>query len=201
MSRVFLNVSYKEREEAKILGAKWDTTAKMWYVPEGMDATPFEKWNALTKKRAAIEALEVSEKFFKTAPSYDFGRPLDTIIKRVCYDVLIQQLTTRNGAPGLPLTLTCNSTGLAKVLSISPSETVPGAIYVKTENGQFTLYFHYLTMRARLEHAKSDKSSEMLYQVDLLRTLNQKVPTAEDGFKVFAKDDTDSSVELLFSWH
>lgn len=39
-----LNVPFKEKDEAKALGARWNPDAKHWYVPEGVDAAPFEKW-------------------------------------------------------------------------------------------------------------------------------------------------------------
>jgi exodeoxyribonuclease VII large subunit len=32
----------------KSLGAKWDVTAKKWYVPEGIDLAPFKNWLANT---------------------------------------------------------------------------------------------------------------------------------------------------------
>jgi len=33
-TKVYLNVAYAEKEEAKALGAKWDPTKKKWYAPE-----------------------------------------------------------------------------------------------------------------------------------------------------------------------
>jgi Domain of unknown function (DUF5710) len=43
-SNIPLNVPFKEKDEAKSLGARWNPDAKHWYIPEGVDATPFEKW-------------------------------------------------------------------------------------------------------------------------------------------------------------
>jgi hypothetical protein len=40
----FLNVRYEEKEEAKRLGARWDSIAKQWYVPDGIAIEPFSKW-------------------------------------------------------------------------------------------------------------------------------------------------------------
>lgn len=42
--RIYLNVPYKEKDAASDLGAKWDRREKSWYVPEGKDVNPFEKW-------------------------------------------------------------------------------------------------------------------------------------------------------------
>lgn len=39
-----LKVPFKEKDEAKSLGARWNPEGKHWYVPEGVDAAPFEKW-------------------------------------------------------------------------------------------------------------------------------------------------------------
>ena len=49
---VLLNVSFEEKEEAKKLGARWNRTVEnpvthksgCWYVPDGKDVTPFQKW-------------------------------------------------------------------------------------------------------------------------------------------------------------
>jgi len=32
-SRVYLNVKYEDKDEAKLMGAKWDTEKKKWYAP------------------------------------------------------------------------------------------------------------------------------------------------------------------------
>ncbi len=43
-SNIALKVPFKEKDEAKSLGARWNPEGKHWYVPEGIDAAPFEKW-------------------------------------------------------------------------------------------------------------------------------------------------------------
>ena len=40
----YITVPYKEKEEAKAKGAKWDTEQKSWYVPKGVDLNLFKKW-------------------------------------------------------------------------------------------------------------------------------------------------------------
>ena len=42
--KVYLNCPYDEKDDAKALGAWWDAAKKKWYVPAGMDETPFEQW-------------------------------------------------------------------------------------------------------------------------------------------------------------
>lgn len=44
MSRVNLNVPFTQKDQAKELGARWDFANKVWYVPSGMDLTPFTSW-------------------------------------------------------------------------------------------------------------------------------------------------------------
>jgi hypothetical protein len=39
-----LKVPFSEKDQAKALGAKWNAELKQWYVPQGLDAKPFEKW-------------------------------------------------------------------------------------------------------------------------------------------------------------
>lgn len=40
-----INVPYKERNEAKALGAKWDRTEQTWFVPKGVSLDKFAKWS------------------------------------------------------------------------------------------------------------------------------------------------------------
>lgn len=40
----FLVVPFAQKDEAKALGAKWDATARKWYVPEGKDKEVFKRW-------------------------------------------------------------------------------------------------------------------------------------------------------------
>ncbi|WP_114109811.1 zincin-like metallopeptidase domain-containing protein [Thalassospira xiamenensis] len=42
--RIYLNVPYSEKSDAKGLGARWDRHNKVWFVHEGTDMKPFAKW-------------------------------------------------------------------------------------------------------------------------------------------------------------
>ena len=44
MARVDLNVPFAEKDQAKSLGARWDSQAKVWYVPSGVNAELFSCW-------------------------------------------------------------------------------------------------------------------------------------------------------------
>lgn len=43
-SKLYLNVPYAEKDEAKALGARWDAAKKKWYAPPGAEADRFERW-------------------------------------------------------------------------------------------------------------------------------------------------------------
>ena len=40
----YLNVPFRERNEAKSKGARWDSEARKWFVPIGRDLEPFTSW-------------------------------------------------------------------------------------------------------------------------------------------------------------
>ncbi|MCC4631527.1 DUF5710 domain-containing protein [Xanthomonas citri] len=44
MSRTDLQVPFQEKDEVKRLGARWDGINKVWYVPDGVDTAPFQRW-------------------------------------------------------------------------------------------------------------------------------------------------------------
>ncbi len=43
-AKTFIDVPFKQKEEAKALGAQWDRQEQSWYVPVNVDAAPFGKW-------------------------------------------------------------------------------------------------------------------------------------------------------------
>lgn len=53
MSNTFLDVPFKEKDEAKALGARWDAGAKKWYAPAGMDLASFSAWLPAGSKLAS----------------------------------------------------------------------------------------------------------------------------------------------------
>jgi hypothetical protein len=42
--RIDLNVPFGEKDQAKMLGAKWDPARRVWYVREGTNLDPFKRW-------------------------------------------------------------------------------------------------------------------------------------------------------------
>ena len=53
MTRINLTTAYAEKDQAKVLGAKWDATRKIWYIVDIEDLTPFMRWIPLP--RAALK--------------------------------------------------------------------------------------------------------------------------------------------------
>src|SRR5690606_41097948 len=39
-----LSAPYADKDVVKALGAQWDRTRRVWYVPEGLDLEPFRPW-------------------------------------------------------------------------------------------------------------------------------------------------------------
>ncbi|EOV4287847.1 zincin-like metallopeptidase domain-containing protein [Escherichia coli] len=58
--RHYINVPYKEKDEAKSLGARWDRQQQSWYMPPGVDTAPFAKW-AQGAATAAVEPRSTQE--------------------------------------------------------------------------------------------------------------------------------------------
>jgi hypothetical protein len=42
--RIDLNVGFEDKDEVKLLGARWDDQDRKWYVPKGARLAPFSKW-------------------------------------------------------------------------------------------------------------------------------------------------------------
>lgn len=52
----FLKVPYAEKDQAKALGARWNSDRKSWYVPDGQPTAPFEQWLAGAQDSAPAPA-------------------------------------------------------------------------------------------------------------------------------------------------
>ena len=53
MANTLLDVPFKEKDEAKSLGAKWDAGAKKWYAPDGANLALFSAWLPVGSKVSA----------------------------------------------------------------------------------------------------------------------------------------------------
>lgn len=52
----YLEVQFKEKDQAKALGARWDGPSKKWYVPDGLDLAPFKAWLPASARSTAPAA-------------------------------------------------------------------------------------------------------------------------------------------------
>ena len=68
--KTFLNVPYREKEEAKALGAKWDRQEQAWFVPPGVDVVPFAKW-ANTMEATSQASTTKNERQYLAVPFAD----------------------------------------------------------------------------------------------------------------------------------
>lgn len=50
----YLEVQYRDKDEAKALGAKWDGAAKKWFVPDGLDLALFNAWLPASSRQAPV---------------------------------------------------------------------------------------------------------------------------------------------------
>ncbi len=48
VEKIYLQVPFKEKDQVKALGAKWDKQISHWCVPKGTDLTPFNQWPVTT---------------------------------------------------------------------------------------------------------------------------------------------------------
>jgi hypothetical protein len=44
VAQLFLTVPFSEKDQAKALGARWDSGSRSWYVPDGLPSAPFAPW-------------------------------------------------------------------------------------------------------------------------------------------------------------
>ena len=50
-SKIYLNVPFAQKDEAKALGARWDAIQKKWFVTPDKDIALFAKWQAASAPR------------------------------------------------------------------------------------------------------------------------------------------------------
>lgn len=43
-NKTYISVPFRDKEEAKALGAKWDRQESSWYIPSNLDKSSFSKW-------------------------------------------------------------------------------------------------------------------------------------------------------------
>jgi phage/plasmid primase-like uncharacterized protein len=99
--KIYLNVPFADKEEAKLLGAKWDTEVKSWFVPGDLDLEIFAKWEMKNKAKDPDKSnIDPTQEFKELLISKGFqldGDPvLDGNIHRVA--LVGAKIGTKDGA-------------------------------------------------------------------------------------------------------
>ena len=70
VKRVYLNVPYREKEQAKQLGASWDRQCKQWYIPSGHNVDTFAAWlpNPRQSQPRTNVGIQDSTRVYLTVP-------------------------------------------------------------------------------------------------------------------------------------
>jgi len=95
-TKTFLRVPYREKNNAKAAGAKWDGTAKLWYAPEGASLTALATW--LPEKEAVVFAAAPS-----LSPVEEFAQTLQQtglIVDEPLMDGQIHRVPVLTGKAG-----------------------------------------------------------------------------------------------------
>lgn len=80
---LWLHVPYKEKDQAKALGARWDATEGKWYVPEGSDPSVFQRWRSHQSVGRGGEALDAPKNTDnKPQALVDFLQTIENAIRR-----------------------------------------------------------------------------------------------------------------------
>ena len=69
---IFLNCPFNEKDKCKALGGKWDAERKKWYVPDGIDASSFQKWIESDKKEEILAHNKIKKVIELSPSSLDF---------------------------------------------------------------------------------------------------------------------------------
>lgn len=81
MTAIFLNVPFSAKDEAKAFGARWDAAKKMWYVLEGTELAPFERWLTV-KPKPAVAIDDAGEKTPAGQSLTSYLRSIGAVIAR-----------------------------------------------------------------------------------------------------------------------
>ena len=68
MNPTYLDVPFKDKDQAKALGARWDVAAKKWYVPDGREVSLFNAWLPSDLKQGRLSPAPPSERTLATTP-------------------------------------------------------------------------------------------------------------------------------------
>jgi len=67
----YINVPFREKNDAKALGARWDRQKQSWYVPRNLDLAPFAKWTQGAPNGSTADPVasqDVQERLYLAVP-------------------------------------------------------------------------------------------------------------------------------------
>jgi exodeoxyribonuclease VII large subunit len=82
VANTYLRVSFKDKDAAKALGAKWDGEQRQWYVPEGRDLMPFAVWLPAESSNPLASANPVASTPVAFTPTVSSSASLALIAKK-----------------------------------------------------------------------------------------------------------------------
>lgn len=105
-----LNVAFKDKDSAKALGARWDSTRRTWFVPAGLDLAPFVAWLPQGASTASSTAETIARPVVNTAVEHAakgitlsalLGKIKSAVegafVSQVWVQAEISEINTRNG--------------------------------------------------------------------------------------------------------
>lgn len=60
-ARLHINVPFKDKDDAKALGAKWDRQEQSWYIPADVESAPFAKWSVVNDSTVNDQSEALTE--------------------------------------------------------------------------------------------------------------------------------------------
>ena len=82
-SNINLKVPFNEKDQAKSLGARWNAELKLWYVPQGVDSSPFDKWFTSSPNAAPTQPIAKPVALASVGTNRPFDDDIDAINARL----------------------------------------------------------------------------------------------------------------------
>ena len=82
-SNINLKVPFNEKDQAKSLGARWNAELKLWYVPQGVDSSPFDKWFTSSPNAAPTQPIAKPVAQASVGTNRPFDDDIDAINARL----------------------------------------------------------------------------------------------------------------------
>ncbi len=95
MPQTYLNTGFNERAQVKALGARWDSSIRKWFVPDGLDLAPFSKW--LPAEKVVHPKPDVRQVFESHPSVKSFSVPVSVSDKGVTLSTLLNGIAQAVG--------------------------------------------------------------------------------------------------------